>query len=287
MPRVTCDTSIAPPIAARSVQKVTSGSAIASASTLGSTSRAVTETPITASASLPIELGITEGVSIVQTRNLQARGAVYNASVEDKKSPIAYGYDDRVAVYFNQAPVFRVALAGGGGGFGGGGPGEGAGARPSGRGSATDPDIPQGRPWQAPEREPRRSRAEQELFIDPDIREFIRGTIPPPRMWPRVVLRFAEANQLWVSGMLEGGAELAQTPAVVDVPVGRGHVVLFASNPMWRHETHGNFMLVLNAALHFDQLHVGHRTAPVEGDAADDDADLLNQLLYGHGPGPK
>jgi hypothetical protein len=221
--------------------------------------------PVTSSATLPVELGITEGVSIVETRQLQARGAIFNATVEDKGSPIAYGYDDALSVYFNQAPVFRVSLAGGGGGFGGGGGAGAAAGRTSGRGSATDPDIPQGRPWTAPEREPRRGRAEQELFIDPDVRDQLRGTIPPPRMWPRVVLRFADANSLWVSGMLEGAAELAQSPAIVDVPVGRGHVVLFATNPMWRHQTHGSFMLLLNAALHFDHLHVGRRT-PREGE---------------------
>ena len=49
----------------------------------------------------------------------------------------------------------------------------------------------------------------------------------------------------------------------VGVPVGRGHVVLFANNPMWRQETHGSFMLLLNAALHFDHLHAG-RKAPAE-----------------------
>jgi hypothetical protein len=76
-------------------------------------------------------------------------------------------------------------------------------------------------------------------------------------MWPRVVLRWAEERNLWVSGMLAGGSELAESPAVVDVPVGRGHIVLFSSNPMWRHQTHGTFMLVMNAAMHFDSLHAG------------------------------
>jgi hypothetical protein len=46
---------------------------------------------------------------------------------------------------------------------------------------------------------------------------------------------------------------------VVDVPVGRGHIVLFATNPMWRQETQGNFMLVLNAALNFDHLNAGRK----------------------------
>ena len=82
--------------------------------------------PISATSSLPIELGMTQGVSITDARNLRARGSVVSASVEDKGSPIAYGYDDTLAVYFNQAPVFRVSL--GGGGFGGGGGGGGGGA---------------------------------------------------------------------------------------------------------------------------------------------------------------
>jgi hypothetical protein len=75
-----------------------------------------------------------------------------------------------------------------------------------------------------------------------------------------VVLRFATEKDLWISGMLAGGAELANTPAIVDVPVGRGHIVLFANNPMWRQETQGDFMLLLNAALNFDHLNVGRKT---------------------------
>ena len=210
--------------------------------------------PIAGSAALPISLGITEGVSITTTRQLQARGAVLNADVADRKSPIAYGYDERVGVYFNQAPVFRVSVAGEGLGFSPFGEQEG---RTSGRGSLTDPDIPQGRPWNPPEAEPKRSKAEQETYIEPDIREFLGAALLPKELWPRVVLRFAPEKSLWASGMLAGGGELAESPGVVDVPVGRGHVVLFAINPMWRQETQGSFMLVLNAALHWDHLAAG------------------------------
>ena len=76
-------------------------------------------------------------------------------------------------------------------------------------------------------------------------------------MWPRVVVRWSDEKDLLVSGMLAGGSELARTPAIIDVPLGKGHVVLFGNNPMWRHETHGSFMLLLNTALHFDHLHSG------------------------------
>src|ERR1041385_7238830 len=106
--------------------------------------------PITNCARLPIDYGIVTGVNIQTTRQLQARGSVYNATFADKRSPIAYGYGDTLPVYFNQPPLFQVAAAGGGfgggGGGGEGGPGGGGGGanRASGRGSLTDPDIIQG-----------------------------------------------------------------------------------------------------------------------------------------------
>ena len=80
----------------------------------------------------------------------------------------------------------------------------------------------------------------------------------PPQLRPRVVLRFvSDEKNLLISGMLAGGNELANRPAIVDVPVGHGHVVMFATNPMWRHQTQGEFFLLFNAALNFDNLHVG------------------------------
>jgi hypothetical protein len=190
---------------------------------------------------------------------------IARAKVADKASPITYGYDDTVGVYFNQAPVFHVSVAGR---FGGPPGGDEAAARPSGRGAATEADVPQGRPFTEPEPPVHRTRVEQELYVEPEIRDFYRAFVPPPSLYPRVVLRFADEKSLWISGMLAGGAELAEAPAIVDVPLGRGHLVLFAINPMWRQETQGSFMLLLNAALHFDHLNVGQRSAERKNPAA-------------------
>jgi len=67
--------------------------------------------------------------------------------------------------------------------------------------------------------------------------------------------------------MLAGGSELANAPAIVDVPVGRGHVVLFATNPMWRHQTQGSFFLLFNAALNYDHLGVGRERVTQSGNS--------------------
>jgi hypothetical protein len=46
---------------------------------------------------------------------------------------------------------------------------------------------------------------------------------------------------------------------VVDVPLDKGHIVLFSNNPIWRGETLGSYPLVFNAILNFDQLDAGRR----------------------------
>jgi hypothetical protein len=73
--------------------------------------------------------------------------------------------------------------------------------------------------------------------------------------------------------MLAGGSELAGKPAVVDIPVGKGHVVMFAANPMWRHQTQGSFFLLFNAALHYNNLGAGRpepRPRPEAATGSDD-----------------
>jgi hypothetical protein len=167
-------------------------------------------------------------------------------------------------LYFNQAPLFQVAsglpFGGGGGGAQGTGPN-----RASGRGTTSDPDITQGMPQASPV--PSRSPAARgggnsndngEESLTDEQRQAVGAFYTPPAMRPRVIVRFvAEERNLLVSGMLAGGSELSNRPAVVDVPVGRGHVILFATNPMWRHQSQGAFFMLFNAALHFDNLGVG------------------------------
>src|SRR6266550_1341040 len=71
----------------------------------------------------------------------------------------------------------------------------------------------------------------------------------------RVILKFHDkADSLLVSGLLAGGDELTGKAAVVDAPVGKGHVVLFGIRPLWRWESQGSFALVLNAIANWNHL---------------------------------
>ncbi len=204
---------------------------------------------------IPIDYGLLDGVSILPARELQARGSVLNSTFVDKTSPIAYGYSDKLAVYFSQAPVFQVSTTGG---YGWRFADSERASRPSGRGAPSDPDVPQGRPFTPPEPKPERKPYE-EPEIPKEYIDEIKPMLPAEAEKPRIVLRFAEEKDLLVSGMLAGGREIAGRPAVVDVPSGKGHFVLFANNPMWRGQTQGSFFLLFNAMLNFDRLDAGRR----------------------------
>ena len=82
---------------------------------------------------------------------------------------------------------------------------------------------------------------------------------------PRTVLEFAKEG-INLSGMLTGESELTGKPAVLDVPVGEGHVILFAIRPFRRWNTQGSHALVFNTILHWNDLRVGWPERPSDDD---------------------
>ncbi|HXO86768.1 MAG TPA: M14 family zinc carboxypeptidase, partial [Gemmatimonadales bacterium] len=156
------------------------------------------------------DYGVTRGVDIVAPRQLRASGGIYRAVTKDPRSPIAYGYPDTLAVYFNQTPLFQID---------------------------TSTEVPEDQ--------------------DPGL------TAAQARARPRVVLSFHQKrDSLRLSGLLVNGEELAGRPAVLDAPVGQGHVVLFAIRPFWRWETQGSFALVFNTILNWNDLNVSWPAGP-------------------------
>jgi hypothetical protein len=208
-------------------------------------------------ANFAVQFGFTPGVAVAPAQRLKITGAVLRSKVVDGASPIAYGYDDALSIYSADGPIFSVSnTSGGRGGRAGGASAEPR--RPTGRGTPDDTDQPQGRPPSAPlPPDPKVEPWQATPIRDEQLRNAI--TIIPPAQRPRVVLRYGDARDLLVAGLLDGGAEIAQRPMVVDVPVEKGHVVLFSNNPIWRGETHGSYFLVLNAILNHDSLNAGRK----------------------------
>jgi Zinc carboxypeptidase len=212
-------------------------------------------------AGFAVDYGLTAGVSTRETRG-RVVGSLLRSRVVDAASPISYGVPDSLAVYSEDGGAFSVGSTAGGG-FRGGRFG-GSDSRPTGRGRPNEADVPQGRPpldpkFEAPPR-PEVKPWERAPLSDEQLRNPLR--IIPPDQRPRVVLRFGEQRDLLVSGLLDGGGDIAQHPIVVDVPHDKGHVVLFAINPIWRGSTVGSYFLVFNTVLNFDHLDVGRVLDP-------------------------
>jgi hypothetical protein len=83
------------------------------------------------------------------------------------------------------------------------------------------------------------------------------------RLRARTIVRWvAKADELLVSGLLDNGDEMAGKSTVVDAPLGKGHVVLFGTRPMWRWQSQGAFALMLNAMANWSSLDVNERSTP-------------------------
>ncbi len=220
-------------------------------------------------ASLMAEFHLGSGVTVEHPTQLFARGSILRGVFADQKSPIAYGYDGKdLPVYFSQDPVLNVAT-GGAGGFGGGGGrgGFGAGLEQPGVGQNVTPNavplrispLEPGGTQPAPAEPPAGGGRGGRGGGGGGGGGFGAGlgTVPDESR-PRVVMRFpASANDMLLSGTLAGGEAVANRALVADVPLGKGHIVMFALRPFWRWQTQGTYFLAFNAILNWDHLDAG------------------------------
>jgi hypothetical protein len=210
------------------------------------------------SAQFAIDYAMANGVSMSSPNSRVVTGTYLKTHLVDDASPIVYGVADGIAAYSDNGEVLNVSATSGGRGGGRGGAG---GQRETGRGHADDQDEVQGRPaledrFKAPER-PTVQPWQYALPTDEQLRSPL--NIIPPDQRPRVAIRFGAQNELLVSGLLNGVGEIAQRAAVVDAPLEKGHVVLFAINPLYRGETIGTYPLVFNTIMNFDNLNAGRK----------------------------
>ena len=211
----------------------------------------------TDTSSLALSLGFADGISTQNASKMKIVGSVVGTQLVDGASPIAYGYDEKGAAYCDNGPIFSLSSIAGQRGRRRLGPE--MHARATGRGTSDDPDFTVGRPGvEAPE-EPKSEIWESPPVLDEQKRNGFR--VIPPTLRPRVIFRYADSKDLLISGLVEGGDEIAQHPAVVDAPSGKGHVVLFSINPVYRGETWGTYSMVLNTILNFDNLNAGRKDA--------------------------
>jgi hypothetical protein len=79
-------------------------------------------------------------------------------------------------------------------------------------------------------------------------------TVPERDREQQVLMRFPGGDSSVLSGLMRGANEIRGRPAVLDVPEGNGRVVMFATNPCYRWQNIGEFGMLFNAVMHYNDL---------------------------------
>lgn len=69
-----------------------------------------------------------------------------------------------------------------------------------------------------------------------------------------IVVKYANTDDICLSGLVRGAKSIMGKAAVVDYPVGKGRVVMFNFNPLHRFMTQVDFMLVFNILFNYNHL---------------------------------
>ncbi len=80
-----------------------------------------------------------------------------------------------------------------------------------------------------------------------------------------ILMQFPGTDKSVLSGLMRGVAETRNRPAVIEQHVGQGYVVLFATNPAYRWQNLGEFNMLANSILHFNDY--GRAAAPAPAPA--------------------
>jgi len=80
--------------------------------------------------------------------------------------------------------------------------------------------------------------------------------VPEEDQDEEVMMKFVGGNDAVLSGLMRGAGEIEDGPAIVNVPVGQGRVLLYSTNPVYRWQNHGEFNTLFNALLSYNDLQV-------------------------------
>jgi hypothetical protein len=67
-------------------------------------------------------------------------------------------------------------------------------------------------------------------------------------------MRFPGNDSSILSGLMRGVAETRGRPAILDEAVGQGRVVIFCTNPAYRWQNLGEFNMLANSILNFNDF---------------------------------
>jgi hypothetical protein len=69
-----------------------------------------------------------------------------------------------------------------------------------------------------------------------------------------VLMRFPGGDKAVLSGLMNGADEIKRRAAILKTSVGKGEIVMFSTNPVWRHQNIGEYRMVFNTLLNYKNL---------------------------------
>jgi len=85
----------------------------------------------------------------------------------------------------------------------------------------------------------------------------------PFREQNNVLMSFPGGDKSVQSGLMVAASEVKNRPAIVDLPVGAGQVLMFMTNPVYRWQNFGEYRMLYNALFNYKDLRAGLGGPPV------------------------
>jgi len=99
---------------------------------------------------------------------------------------------------------------------------------------------------------------ERDFTLNEDLANHARAwilqqkAVAPDR--PQIVARFTGGEAGLLSGLMRNPDQIRNRPMVVDAPSGKGRVIMFANNPIYRWQTFGEHGMVFNALMFWNDM---------------------------------
>jgi hypothetical protein len=69
-----------------------------------------------------------------------------------------------------------------------------------------------------------------------------------------VLMRFPGGDKSVLSGLFNGAYNIKRRAAIVVTPEGKGEVIMFATNPVWRWQNMGEYRMMFNTLMNYRNL---------------------------------
>ena len=177
---------------------------------------------------LPVEGGLVRGAFPAPAGGLNNPGSELRAKVVRPEHPIVYGYEALPGVFRGNGPLFDVP-----------------------RYERARVVLQFGTKEEEKDENDDKDKAKDEIEEE-DLEAGTAPAAPAPAAKPEEPKK--EDNRLVLSGFVKGEDAINGKPAILDLPAGKGRVILFAFNPLHRYLNLADFRFLYNALLNWNDL---------------------------------